>query len=188
MRKPIVVISGLPGSGKTTLGRRLAPVLGLPLIDKDDILDALFESKGIGDAVWRRALSRESDEILQRQAMSSNGAVVVSFWRVPRMAADSGTPVDWLLIPSHQLIHVHCICEPELAARRFGQRRRHPGHLDDRLSEAELLESIRDAARLAPVSLGDHVDRFDADMSQALSVEDVESLAGEIRAALSRSR
>ena len=50
MHKPFVVISGLPGSGKTTLGRRLASVLDLPLIDKDDILDRLFESKGIGDA------------------------------------------------------------------------------------------------------------------------------------------
>jgi shikimate kinase len=46
MRKPFVVISGLPGSGKTTLGRRLAPALTLPFIDKDDILDRLFESKG----------------------------------------------------------------------------------------------------------------------------------------------
>ena len=66
MRKPYVVISGLPGSGKTTLGRRLASLLNLPLIDKDDILDRLFESKGIGDAAWRRRLSRESDEILRR--------------------------------------------------------------------------------------------------------------------------
>jgi shikimate kinase len=38
MRKPFVVISGLPRSGKTTLGRRLAPALNLPFIDKDDIL------------------------------------------------------------------------------------------------------------------------------------------------------
>ena len=64
MRKPFVVISGLPGSGKTTLARRLAPALNLPLIDKDDILDRLFEAKGSGDAVWRRRLSRESDVIL----------------------------------------------------------------------------------------------------------------------------
>jgi shikimate kinase len=31
-----VVISGLPGSGKTTLGLRLASALGLQLIDKDE--------------------------------------------------------------------------------------------------------------------------------------------------------
>jgi glucokinase len=76
MRKPLIVISGLPGSGKTTLGRRLSPVLNLPFIDKDDILERLFESKGVGNAAWRRALSRESDRILQQEATSSNGAIL----------------------------------------------------------------------------------------------------------------
>jgi shikimate kinase len=39
MRKTLVMISGLRGRGKTTLGRGLAPVLNPPLIDKDDILE-----------------------------------------------------------------------------------------------------------------------------------------------------
>jgi hypothetical protein len=37
-------------AAKTTLARRLAPALGLPLIDRDDIHDRLFETKGIGDS------------------------------------------------------------------------------------------------------------------------------------------
>jgi len=56
-------VSGLPGSGKTTLAGRLAPALHLPLIDKDDILNDLFDLRGTGDIAWRRALSRDSDEI-----------------------------------------------------------------------------------------------------------------------------
>src|SRR6516225_4532857 len=95
-RKRFVVVSGLPGSGKSTLARNLAPALSLPVIDKDQILDCLFESEGVGDATWRRALSRESDSILEREATSSDGAILVSFWRLPGMTPGSGTPMQWL--------------------------------------------------------------------------------------------
>jgi len=47
MPKPFVMVSGLPASGKTTLARRLAPALDRPVIDKGDILDRLFEAKGM---------------------------------------------------------------------------------------------------------------------------------------------
>ena len=37
-----MVVSGPPASGKTTLSRAIAPVLGLPLIAKDTIKQALI--------------------------------------------------------------------------------------------------------------------------------------------------
>jgi shikimate kinase len=52
--RPFVVLSGLPGSGKSTIGREIAAALSLPLIDKDDILARLFDGRGLvtgcGDA------------------------------------------------------------------------------------------------------------------------------------------
>ena len=158
MAKPFVVISGLPGSGKTTLGRRLAPALYLPLIDKDDILDRLFESKGVGNTAWRRTLSRESDAIFQREATSSNGAILASFWRLTGMPSDSGTSTDWLNAPSHHVVNVHCACELDVAASRFLQRRRHPGHLDDESSSAELLVTLQKLARLPRLDIGPRID------------------------------
>jgi len=80
-----VVVSGLPGSGKSTLARPISQALGLPLLDKDAILERLFESKGQGDIEWRRSLSRESDLILQREAAALRGAVLVSHWHLPGM-------------------------------------------------------------------------------------------------------
>jgi AAA domain-containing protein len=80
VRRRFVVASALPGSGKTTLARQLAPALYLPLIDKDEILDRLFDSKGVGDAKWRQALSRQSDVILQGKAASLDGVVLAASW------------------------------------------------------------------------------------------------------------
>ena len=170
MRKLFVVISGLPGSGKTTLGRRLAPILNLPLIDKDDILNRLFESKGVGNAAWRRTLSRESDVILQHEATSSSGAILVSFWRLPGMPSDSGTPTDWLDAPSHQVVNVNCGCELEVAVSRFLQRRRHPGHLDSESSSVEVSASLRMLTQLQPLDIGP---RIDVDTSQEPNLPDV---------------
>jgi glucokinase len=138
-----VVITGLPGSGKSTLARQLGPVLNLPIIDKDIILERLFDSKGVGDAIWRRKLSRESDGILQAEATASNGAILVSFWRRPGMDKESGTPTSWLPQLSESLVNLHCFCPPELAAKRFITRRRHLGHLDIKRSFAETLSSLR---------------------------------------------
>jgi glucokinase len=163
MRKPFVVISGLPASGKTTLGRRLAPALNLPLIDKDDILDRLFEAKGVGNAAWRRTLSRESDVILQQEATTSTGAILASFWRVPGMPSDSGTPTDWLNDRAHHVVNVHCACDLDVAASRFRERRRHPGHLDDKSSSAEILESLRQLMQLPTLDIGQ---RINVDTSQ----------------------
>lgn len=156
--KRFVVVSGLPGSGKTRLARRLAPALGLALIDKDDILERLFETKGVGDLTWRRALSRESDTILQRDAVVSDGAVLVSFWRQSGMPEDSGTSIEWIAGLSAPVVSVRCVCDVETAAARFIQRTRHPGHLDDGRSHPEILASIRALAVLPAIAVGEQID------------------------------
>jgi AAA domain len=161
--KIFVVVSGLPGSGKSTLARRLAPLLNLPVIDKDDILESLFEAKGAGDAKWRRALSRESDKLLQVEAFKAEGAILVSFWHLPGMASDSGTPTEWLRELSNRMFNVHCICGPEIAAERCFRRKRHPGHLDGAASKEDVLASILAISHLDPLEIGH---RIEVDTSQ----------------------
>lgn len=167
--KPYVVVSGLPGSGKSTVARRLAPLLKLPVIDKDDILERLFEARGIGDKAWRRSLSRESDEIFQKEACKTPGAVLVSFWHLPGMAPDSGTPTEWLAGLSNRIVNLHCTCALEIAVERCLQRNRHPGHLDVQASRAEVMASIAAVSSMGYLEIGQRIEvdtssgRFDLD-------------------------
>jgi predicted kinase len=157
MQKAFVLVSGLPGSGKTTLAHQIGSALSLPVIDKDDILDRLFDSKGVGDASWRRKLSRESDEILQREATASNGAILASFWHLPGMQTDSGTPTDWINSLLYQVITVHCECDIKTAAERFLQRKRHHGHLDQNSSYEQLVANFEQLNRLKPMIIGERI-------------------------------
>jgi glucokinase len=151
---PFVVFSGLPGSGKSTLARQIAPALGLPVLDKDDFLDALFEERGIGDVAWRAALSREADIRFAAAARETDGACLVSWWRHPGApSAESGTPTDWLHALAGPIVEVHCDCDIETAMTRFVTRKRHTGHLDVLRTPSELREQLR-AAIVVPLACG----------------------------------
>ncbi len=178
--REFLIISGLPGSGKSSLAQQLAPALNLPILDKDAILERLFDLKGVGDVEWRRQLSRASDRILQDEAMASEGAILVSHWHLSGMSPDSGTPTEWLFKLSDKVVNVHCECPAEVAAERYFRRTRHPGHLDGRRSYAETLDSIRKVASLGrpdiPVSIA-------VDTSQSPTLE---AVLHEVLRALSR--
>lgn len=133
-----IVFSGLPGAGKSTVARQLAPRLDLPHLDKDDFLDALFAKRGIGDAEWRTSLSREADEQFVIAARQLTGGCLVSWWRSRRAVGRSGTPTDWLSTLSAPVVEVHCLCHVPTAVERFLTRQRHPGHLDNRRTRSSL--------------------------------------------------
>lgn len=149
----IVVVSGLPASGKTTVARQIAPLLGLPVVDKDDLLEASFPPVGEVSPLDRVRLSRQADQVLRQRVESVPKAVVASHWRRPELSISSGTPTEWLRVfPA--LVEVYCLCDPETAAERFRNRDRHPGHGDWRKSLTEVLDQFRALHRLGPLGLG----------------------------------
>jgi predicted kinase len=174
----IVVVAGVPGSGKTTLARDLAPELGLPLLSKDTIKEALFDALGTGDLAWSRALGRAAHVVLYALAAEAGSAVLEShFW--------PGKAEEELAALGRPLIQVYCRCPVELALERYRRRAvspdRHPGHLPEHQSEEAT--SGWTAATPGPLAL-------DAPLLEVATTVPVDAacLAAEIRRLLSSHR
>ncbi|WP_165821253.1 AAA family ATPase [Nocardioides gansuensis] len=148
----LIVVSGLAASGKTTVSKVLSLGLCMPLIDKDEILEALFDSLGCEDREQRYRLSRASDEVLHRIAASANTAVVVNWWN------HDSAPARLREISDSQ-VEVFCECPVELAAARFASRERHSGHLDHLRTPEEHDDGIRRMRESfrGPLRLSEHL-------------------------------
>jgi AAA domain len=149
-----IVVSGLPASGKSTVAKALATSLELPLLDKDALLEALFENTSVPDVQSRRELSLRADGEFQEQSSRAGSAVLASWWKHPRSPVNSGTPTEWLASLPGAHVEVHCKCSPAAAAERFVSRRRHPGHLDGRWANPELLASFELQASFGALGFG----------------------------------
>ncbi len=76
---PLVVVMGVAGAGKTTVGRGLAEALGVPFLDADDFHDAasvarMRAGEPLGDAEREPWLDRLGRELRRRAA--DTGAVL----------------------------------------------------------------------------------------------------------------
>ena len=77
----IIVVSGTPGSGKTTLARQLAIALELPLISKDVIKEALYDTLGTGDLELSRRFGAASHRIMSALARDTGPCLLEAFFR-----------------------------------------------------------------------------------------------------------
>jgi predicted kinase len=128
-----VLVAGWPGSGKSTLAAALAAELGLPLLAKDELKEALMDGLGQPDTVAdSRRIGRAAVLVMLRAARTCPGAVLDSTW------FDYALPLARAL--PGPLIEVHCAVPVELAQARYRARagRRHAGHLDEARSDQEL--------------------------------------------------
>jgi hypothetical protein len=136
----------------------LAERLNSPFLDKDDILEALFDGLSCSDAKTRQQLSRAADRVFVTVARNCSRAVLCSFWRHPSSTAQSGTPSNWLQVPEIRMVEVSCGCSPELAAARFLGRVRHSGHSDARWNQPSLVAQSEERSHTFPLDAGAAID------------------------------
>ncbi len=143
-----MLVSGAPGSGKTTLAEPLAAELGFALLRKDRIKETLHDALGapVSDLAWSNRLGAAAMELLWALAADAPAVVLEANFR-PRHAYERSR----ISALSARPVEVNCVCPPELAARRYAERApaSHPVHVVTRLTPDMLAEFDR------PVGIGE---------------------------------
>jgi predicted kinase len=162
-RNLYVVVSGPPGSGKSTIASVIAARFALPLLAKDSIKEILFDTIGALDVAASRRLGAASIRTLLAIARDNGCAVIDSTWR-------AGAAVDDLRALPGPIVEVFCACPSDVARARYAARAalRHPGHFDTEHLEANDLWSGEIAE---PVDGGWPVVRLDT--SRAVDADNV---------------
>ncbi len=153
----LLIITGHPATGKTTLANLLAAELSLPLLSKDVLKETLFDSLGWCDRAWSRQVGVAAITQLYRLADSLLFArrpfVIESNFR-----ADLDTPRMQALAASHSFrpVQIRCVAAGDVLVARIRHRiasgQRHPGHCDE-LGAADL-EIVRRRSDIQPLPIG----------------------------------
>jgi predicted kinase len=136
----LILITGLPGAGKTTLARTVAARYRLPLLAKDLIKEPLLDAFGPADAEQSRRLSTLSFDIqfaIARELYAAHTSMVLEGNFRP------GEHEEGLrqACPDADLCQVLCrVAESERLARllrRQSDPTRHAGHRDNVLATVQ---------------------------------------------------
>jgi predicted kinase len=121
-----IVVSGPPGSGKSTLAPALADALGLPLLSKDTIKEAIMGSLRAADVEGSRRVGRAAMDVLFALAAASptGGVLEANFHRSSARQSIGKLP--------GRSVEVFCRCPREVARARYRARAggRATGHFD----------------------------------------------------------
>ena len=149
MRLPLLlVVTGMPSSGKTTVAEGLARRLRLPLIAKDEIKESLYDSLGAGELSSSAVLGGAAYALifaLARTMLDSGVSVIVeaNFFRDQEL--------EFATLPQHRLVQLHCEAPLAVLLERYASRSRHAGHHDvEKMEElpARFESGAHDALRL----------------------------------------
>ncbi len=142
----LIIVTGRPAAGKSTLGSWLSKELNLPVISKDSVREILFDQLGWGDREWARQLGRVSIELMfyftQAQLACGNSIILDNAFH-PDLTAPRVLTLK--AQTNAEIIQIICNAKSEILFQRFMERakggNRHPGHGDFEVQE-ELLQHL----------------------------------------------
>jgi predicted kinase len=135
MGTDVVLVVGRPGSGKSSLSRHIAERWRLPVVAKDAIKEALFDTLGVSDAEWSMKLGRASfavlDYVIELQLQTGHSFLIDSAYDA---RYENAKFQAWQQRYGFRAVQVHCTAPAGVLTERFITRAadgtRHPGHAD----------------------------------------------------------
>ena len=159
---PIILVTGPPASGKSTLAERIARELRLPLIAKDVIKETLFDAFGSRDREWSKWLGGATYPLIFRfleVQLAAGRSVVVDATFGPEIANAEFERLKTRY--PFRALQMYCFAPNEVLYERYADRaaERHPGHVDSQILDevkAQLEEN-----RWQPLDLGGETIKVD---------------------------
>jgi predicted kinase len=129
----LILIIGLPGTGKTILGKKLAHHLGLPLLSKDTLKEIMFDDLGWSDREWSKKIGNAAyhlmDYLIEEQLKTGNSLIIESTFSP---TFDNPKFQKWQKQYNCNVIQTLCYTQGDVLLERFIKRAKtnevHPGH------------------------------------------------------------
>ena len=128
----LIIIAGMPATGKSTLARSLSEAFSFPILEKDDIKQEMFDTIGYRDLTEKRALDVAANAILLRcaEAILSKGQPLIVVNNFD--SSMSGKVQDMIDRTGCRCVTVFLNGEPDVLYQRYVSRDakkiRHLGH------------------------------------------------------------
>lgn len=181
----LLIVTGPAGAGKSTLARRLAEALDLPLVTKDGIKEILFNTLSWRDREWSKKLGHASVELLfhfVESHLEAGKSLIVETAFIPAFH----TPRFLALRDKYAFepIQVYCTAAAEVLFERFRKRaeseERHPGHVDHLATYEQFVQASREG-KYGVLGIGGSLLKIDATDFEKI---DYDGLVEAIRATL----
>lgn len=129
--KRLILVNGVPASGKSTVARAISTAGGWPLLTLDTIKEAFFAHLGTGDREYNRLLGRASYQAMFALTADfpEGSTVVMDAWFGFQPRDVLNTHLARVGMP--QVCQVWCTAPPEVIGARYASRvaERSGGHL-----------------------------------------------------------